>query len=374
MAEHLRVDSQKIALHPHWVARWHAGRNDWQTAKSIYPLQVEISASGHCNHRCTFCALDFVGYRPVNLNQGVLGKTLEAMARGGVKSVMFGGEGEPGLNPELAEIIAFAKELGLDVALTTNGSGLAESFLEKCLKDICWIKVSIDAGQKETYQKIHRPKNHDDWDRLFANLALAGQLKRKNNHGCRIGAQMLLLPEARDNSGETIPGNIAEAIVLAEALKKIGLDYFIIKPYSHQPLSITKAYEQVAYDDYSDLEKTLKSVADDNFEIIFRSQSMKKYSAERRYHRCLAIPFAWAYIMADGSVYGCSVYLADEKFYLGNINEQPFEEIWEGERRRRQWEFMKDFDPSNCRKNCIMDRVNEHLWETANPPYNVNFI
>jgi len=374
MAEHLRVDSQKIMFHTDWMARWKNGRHDWRRAKSIYPIQVEIAPSGACNHHCAFCAMDFTGHKPRFISRNALLMTLKDMSKGGVKSVMYSGEGEPGMNPELPDIIVSSKKLGLDVGLQTNGSCLNERFLEKSLRDICWIKVSIDAGRRETYQKIHRPKNPGDWEQLFENLKFSVRLKRENNYQCRIGAQLLLLPQARDENGDIIPGTAEEAIILAEKLKKIGLNYFIIKPYSHQPLSLTRTYKNLVYKNYKRLEKTLKSFATDNFEIIFRSRSMQRYSTIRNYHQCLAIPFAWTYIMSDGSVYSCSVYLGDERFYLGNINEQSFKEIWEGSRRKKQWKFMQNFNLENCRKICIMDRVNEYLWEAANPPYNINFI
>ena len=185
---------------------------------------------------------------------------------------------------------------------------------------------------------------------------------------------MLLLPEGRSADRKIIPGNAAEIVILAKKLKTIGLDYFVIKPYSHQPLSLTKIYKYISYKNSPNLEKNMSEIVTDNFEIIFRARSMQKYSAKRSYNRCLAIPFSWAYIMADGSVYSCSAYLFDKRFYLGNINQQSFKEIWEGKKRQAQWEFMRHFNPKNCRKNCVMDRVNEHLWEIINPPYNVNFI
>ncbi|HAB51888.1 MAG TPA: radical SAM protein, partial [Ignavibacteriales bacterium] len=47
-----RIDSHKLMYH---VSRI----NDWLEGKIIYPIYAEISPSGACNHRCTYCALDF---------------------------------------------------------------------------------------------------------------------------------------------------------------------------------------------------------------------------------------------------------------------------------------------------------------------------
>ena len=374
MKEDSRIDSHKMMFHPEWVSRFKIALNDWEAAKTLYPLYMEITPTEACNHRCAFCALDYVGHRPIFLNKSAFDMTLLDMANGGVKAVMYAGEGEPTLHPQLAEIVGYTKELGIDVSLTTNGSAMNQKFLSRSLGYISWIKVSIDAGTKETYLKIHRPKSPRDWERVFANLETAVQLKRKHNYDCWVGAQALLLPETKDEKGNIIPGNIEEMIVLAEKLKAIGIDALVIKPYSHQPLSITKSYEKVVYDDYLRLENELRKIAASDFKIEFRSHTMEKYAEERLYDVCFATPFAWSYIMADGSVYSCSAYLLDKRFYLGNINEQSFKEIWEGEKRKKQWEEMKKFDPRVCRKNCRMDEVNRYLWEAMHPPYNANFI
>jgi len=374
MKDKSRIESHKMMFHPEWVSVWKRAKDDWDIAKKLYPLYIEVTPIGACNHNCLFCAVDYVGYNPALLDMTVFKKGLTDMAAGGVKSIMFAGEGEPTLHPKLDEMVLQTKNSGIDAALTTNGSNLNKKFLDKCLDKITWIKVSLDAGTKETHLKIHRPRNKNDWENILQNLKTASQLKKKHNYQCWLGVQSLLLPKGKMKDGSDIPGNENEIITLAKKLKATGMDCFVVKPYSHQPLSETEIYKDISYGDYSQLEQDLNKIADKNFEIVFRSHTMKKYSQERPYRFCGAVPFAWAYIMADGSVYTCSVYLLDKKFYLGNINEQSFKEIWEGERRKRHWEFMKKFNPKNCRKNCRMDEVNKYLWGVGDSPYNVNFI
>jgi 2-iminoacetate synthase ThiH len=52
----LRIDSHKLMFHPDRVASWLA-------EETVYPIYVELSPSGACNHRCVFCAFDFMGYQ-----------------------------------------------------------------------------------------------------------------------------------------------------------------------------------------------------------------------------------------------------------------------------------------------------------------------
>lgn len=356
MADEYRIDSHKLMLHPGRVARWLAGEN-------IYPIYMEISPSGACNHRCTFCALDYMEYRPRFLQTSLLKERLSELGSLGLKSIMMGGEGEPLLHRDMAEIILHAKGSGIDVAMTTNGVLLTKEFAREALQSISWIKVSINAGTPESYGRIHRTKQ-DDFERVLANLATAVQVGRELGAECVIGAQMILLPE-----------NAAEVQELVAYCRAAGLRYLVIKPYSQHHRSITHEYEDFDYGPYIGMVRQLETCNDSQFQVVFRENTMRKMQRDRRgYERCQALPF-WSYIDSDGNVWGCSAYLGDEQFLYGNIYEQTFAEIWTGERRRKSLDFVHcDLDPKGCRMNCRMDEINLYLWELTHPGSHVNFI
>jgi radical SAM protein with 4Fe4S-binding SPASM domain len=359
-----QIDGQKLHYHPDRVAQWMAGRDDWQTAKSIYPVYVEISPMGACNHRCTFCAVDYIGYQTISLDVAVLRRVLPEMGRLGVKSVMYAGEGEPMLHKQISEIVEITKQAGIDVAFTTNLSLLPKNFVAQALPHVSWIKASINAGSAETYAKIHRTKPAH-FDAAIENLRILNEARRSRSLPVTLGAQCLLLPE-----------NQHEIADLARLCRDIGIDYLVVKPYSQHEYSLTRTYETLGYQQFLAMEEDLKALNSDSFNVVFRANAMRKYESDDRYPRCFATPFMWGYIMASGVVSGCSAYLLDKRFEFGNINDSSFQEIWEGELRHQNFEFVrKDLNIDECRRNCRMDEVNRYLYKLteAQPPH-VNFI
>lgn len=356
MSDEFRIDSHKLIFHPQRVAAWLSGER-------IYPLYAEISPSGACNHRCTFCALDYMDYKARFLDTAVLKDRLAEMGRLGLRSVMYGGEGEPFLHRDIGEIIVHTKRSGIDVGITTNGVLLTEELAARILGSTAWIKVSLNAGCSETYAKVHRTRA-EDFDRVFRNLAEALRINQETGAACTIGVQTLLLPENAD-----------EVEALADKAKTTGLRYLVVKPYSQHHRSRTRTYEDVDYSRFQHLKERLARFNDHAFSVIFREQTMQKMKRRARgYERCLALPF-WSYIDSGGNVWGCSAYLGDERFRYGNIHDQTFEQIWTGPLRQANLKMVAEqLDPEECRMNCRMDEINLYLWELIHPKDHVNFI
>src|SRR5665811_625819 len=110
-SDKFRIDGQKLSLHPHRVAQLLDGRDDWDTAKYIFPLYVELSPIGACNHACLFCSVDMVLEAAKNakeipkLDHVILHDRLTEMGMLGIKSCMAAGSGEPLLHKHINEIV-----------------------------------------------------------------------------------------------------------------------------------------------------------------------------------------------------------------------------------------------------------------------------
>jgi GTP 3',8-cyclase len=351
-----RIDSHKLMYHVSRVKEWLDG-------DLIYPVYMEISPSGTCNHRCIYCGLDYMKYQKRYIDASILKERLAELGNLGLKSVMYAGEGEPLMHKDISDIIYHTNKSGIDVAITTNGVLLNEGLSEKILGYVEWIKVSVDASTGETYANIHRAKP-SDFDTVIKNMSLAVQIKKKNGYKCVLGMQFLLLPE-----------NQHEAVLLAEIARDIGMDYLVIKPYSQHLFSKTDKYRNIKYKDYEQIADKLSLLNTKEFNVVFRISTMNKWDQSvRSYENCLVLPF-WSYIDSGGNVWGCSAYLSDDRFFYGNINENSFKEIWEGEKRRKSLRWVEsELDPGQCRVNCRMDEANMYLWDLKNLPEHVNFV
>jgi len=364
MHDKYSIDSHKLLLHPVRVAKWYEAKDDWQKLKNIYPVYVEISPYGGCNHRCTFCALDYMGYENIGLEFDVLKNTLTNMADKGVKSVMFAGEGEPLLFKNLDLIVEHCNKVGIDTSLTTNFVPLNTKNIQRCIENCSWIKVSLNAGTAKTYAAIHQTKELD-FERVMSNIEYALKYRKENNLSCTLGVQTLLLPENKD-----------EVMILAQKCKELGVDYMVVKPYSQHLSSETHKYENIDYSKMMDIQGDLEKLNDENFNVVFRANTMQKHvKKEHSYDRCHSTPFFWGYIAADGKVFGCSAYLGKDEFCYGNIYDNSFEDIWESDKRRESYNYVKnELDIKNCRVNCRMDEVNRYLFRLKNPNAHDNFI
>lgn len=351
-----RIDSHKLMLHPRRVA-------DWLEGKDIAPIYMEVSPSGACNHRCVFCALDYMGYQPRFLDHALWASRVTDLAYIGLKSIMFAGEGEPFLNKSMPEIAEATKQAGIDIAFTTNGVLLTPDKAERVLPLTSWIKVSCNAGSAQSYAKVHTTQA-DDFETALCNIEQAITIRSKQGGHCTIGVQMLLLPANRH-----------EATSLARRARDIGADYLVIKPYSIGRLSKKTEFLDLHYGDCSALAQELTSLNTVGFSVIFRHEAMSRREQQLRpYAHCHALPF-WAYMDSGGNVWGCLRHIGEKDFLYGNLLEQPADEIFCGQLRRQAvCRAESTLDISDCQIDCRMDPINSYLWELKHPGPHVNFV
>ncbi len=353
MSDNIRIDSHKLIYHPDAVAGWLKGEN-------IYPIEIEIGLTNACNHRCIFCAVDYTGYKPDRIDGQILIKNLKELTSKGVKSIIYAGEGEPLLHRDAPYIINQTKSTGIDAAMSTNGVLLTPEVSRECLKSLTWVRFSVAGITDETYDKIQRGRPGDLAKALF-NIEEAVKVKHRQNLHTTLGVQLLLLPDNKN-----------EIVQMGKELRKIGVDYFTIKPFSQHPQS--QHILQVDYKEMMELEKEVKELQTEDYKVYFRAHSMQKLECKRGYEHCWALPFM-VYMDAKGNLWPCIAFMGKDELKYGNINESSFVEIWEGSHRKEVADYFMSMDlEKNCRELCRLDEMNRYLNELKCPGEHVNFI
>lgn len=346
------IDFHKLQDHPGRVA-------EWQQQGDCFPIYVEIGLTNRCNHRCVFCALDWLERDGVDIDREVLVRALADMADHGVKSIMFAGEGESLLHRDAPLFIQTASSQGIKVAVTTNGVPMTPDKVETCLPHLSWIRFSVNAGTAEQYAAIHQAQA-SDFERVLANIRYAVEFKRKNNLKVDIGVQMLLLPEAHDGG-----------LRLAKLVKEAGVDNFQLKPYSQHPSSSNRYY--LDYQQYLHLEPELKEFESDSFSVFFRSDTMQRLADAADYGFCHGLPF-FALVNAHGQIIPCNLFYNDPEFIYGDLSKNSFAEIWTGGQRKKVLEAMKRRHSKECRQGCRLDAINRYLQRVVSPEERDDFI
>ncbi len=355
MTDYYRIDNHKLMFH---IDRL----RDWLAGKLIYPIYLEIAPAGGCNHRCIFCALDYLGYAAAFIDTNTLKSTIKEAGRLGVKSIMYAGEGEPLLHEDILDILKYTRKSGIDTSITTNGVLLNRKLSGAILGFLSWIRFSLNAGSSKNYAKIHRTRR-EDFRKVVDNIKEAVKIRNSNRLGVVIGVQSVLIPE-----------NAKEILSLGRLLKDLGVDYFTVKPYSQHPLSHSSISRRFKYKDHAYLKEELDGLEDKHFHVVFREDTINRLNMSKDYKRCLGLPF-WAYINACGDVYACSAFLGKNEFCYGNIYKTGFKDIMIGKKRTA---IIKraglTLDINKCRQVCRLDKINSYLWELTHPGPHVNFI
>lgn len=363
MSDEWGIDSHKLLYHPARVAQW-LEADTWEKAKKVCPIYWEITTSAACQHRCTFCSTDAIGYPAILMDKDILIQRMQEAAALGVKSVMFAGTGEPLLHKRIPDICAGARAAGLDYAFTTNGVLMIQNngFPKIGLLGATWIKVSLNAGTRESYAAIHRTEKKD-WDQVWAGIKTLVALRNTGGAKTTIGVQCVVLPE-----------NAYDMKTLAQLCIDAGVDYLVLKPYSQATFMLSHTYENIDYTAMRGFLQSVTEMSTKTFTVIYRHNAMtNEITKTHGFDKCRATPTMWCYSMADGRLFTCSAHLLDDKFCIGNLNENTFQEIWEGEKRRENWEMMQDFDIKKCRLSCRMAGPNRYLQELTQAKH-INFI
>ena len=148
-----------------------------------YPPCLQIEPTSMCNFRCVMCyqsdksfSNKSHGYMS-NMSLDLYKKIIDEV-QGKVEAITLASRGEPTLNKDFAKMLEYSNKKFLALKINTNASMLNEKLIHSILStDIQSIVFSVDAADKETYEKI---RVNGKFEKIIKNLELFSKIRREH--------------------------------------------------------------------------------------------------------------------------------------------------------------------------------------------------
>lgn len=131
-------------------------------------LIVTIEPYNICNLRCIMCPYQKMKRKKKLMSMKLFKKIVDEAKQLGCARITLQVYSEPLMDPHLIDRIKYIKSKGVEAGFFTNATLLDEKMALKILNSgLDFIKFSVDAGNKEDYEKI---RIGADWDKVKDNI------------------------------------------------------------------------------------------------------------------------------------------------------------------------------------------------------------
>ena len=298
------------------------------------PRELYIESTTRCNEFCDQCPRTHLGREEDrDITPDEVRQIVDQIP--GLERVVLHGLGEPLLNARLPEIISLLRERNIRALFNTNALLLNErrgrALIDAGLNQ---LRISLDGATPGMYARV-RGVNEKALPLIVRNLTAFELLKRE------LGAQhpetSLWFTAMRENFHE-LPDLID--IAVQTGIREVYVQRFI---YFGRGLA---RKEQAIYRQEHERERQYLAEAEArcNAEGIrftatgatTPTEYLNSDEASNRPWSACQRPYQLAYITAHGNVFSCCFAPFDpgprSQKVLGNVFEQPFDAIWNGER------------------------------------------
>jgi cyclic pyranopterin phosphate synthase len=350
---------------------------DYFDGKNVDPITMEIDPSNACNHSCPFCISGHIHLKKFKgteffnrqmMDEETLLNLVQDLSKTKIKSIAFTGGGEPTMNPALKEAIIYLKKnSNIQIGMYSNGSMMQRfDLFETIVESLEWIRVSIDAGNKKSYDDLRVTNSTNNFDVVLSNIKKLIQKKKELKSNIIIGVGFVVTQD-----------NYKEVIDFANLFKNIDIDYCQFKP---EIIQIERNGTQDNKKQQISSEFWAYKIIDllnEASQILGKKFESNAYKIEdliidqenygRGYKECIGSQFQPC-IGADGHVYVCTNHRGHKKYSYGNLYEESFEKIWGNIKRRKK--IMNIINKKekfcNCTQLCKPHESNKMLWSIKN--------
>jgi radical SAM protein with 4Fe4S-binding SPASM domain len=305
-----------------------------------------------------------------HMNMDVYKQLVKELSDLGTKVVLVG-DLEPFMDFQLIEKIKYAKHYNLGVIIITNGSLITKEKAEQLVNlKTDYLSVSVNAGMRETYPKMHVTETEETFDKILSTVKFIEELKVK---------KQTIFPYTR-LSMVVCNRNYQDIVKFVEQCKETGVKNAHLKRLVSPSKEIAK-----------ELELSSKQKQEMNYYLVEALKYAKSHDinvdiewanrtgSQKRPTENLPCYYGWLFSMIDdnGNVYPCCFQDRVPSCTIGNIKNDSFTAIWFS---KKYQDFRRKHKNIGARRkmgyhcnqpSCFF--TNQQIYEILNKPYLLPF-
>ena len=313
------------------------------------PRTLYLETTNRCDSECQTCIRTFNTLEPPkDLTLAEVHQIVEPLPV--LERVVLHGIGEPLLNKQIFEIVAYLKTRGATVLFNSDAISLTQKRAAQLIDSgLDEYRVSMDAATRDTYAKI---RGVDQFERVIRNLGSLVTLQQQR--GSNTPHVSLWFTTLKANLDE-LPAFIRLAAQLG--VPEVNAQRLVFNGYG------LAVQEQSLHRHLEEREQRLIGEAETLAQqsgIVFKAsgattplQSLNGTVPDQRPWAGCQRPWTLSYVTANGNVLPCCISPWTTKSYrnlvLGNAFTTSFGQIWNGERYQQfRQDFETDCAPDPC--------------------------
>ncbi len=270
------------------------------------PLTLTIESTAKCNLLCPMCLRARVYFPPRDMEFSLFKKIIDE-SRDFLEFAVPYGAGEPLLNPEIFDMIAYCTRAGIPTGISTNATILSEESSRRLIDaGLGYIIFAFDGASREVFETYRKGA---DFEKVRQNIEAF--LKAKESLRSKIFCIVQMV---------ALKGNLEEREAVVRMWSREGIDQVRIKK--------------------DEVHNEECAIPGDH-----ASRPPMRYP-------CYLLWRGPMYIHYDGTAFPCCYLFPDEA--AGNLKRETLKEIWNSEKmvRLRQAHVRGDLRDYRACRNC----------------------
>jgi len=277
---------------------------------SSMPKMLNIDPTNHCDLKCPLCP---TGLRDKTVERGSMKleqfkPVVDHLAKW-LQSVNLYSWGEPLINKSLTDMIRHtAKTHKIRTITSVHLNNLSDEQVEGLVTSgLDKLVVSIDGATDEVYEKYRVGGNIG---KVFTNMRKLVEAKKHHGSDIRIIWNYIVMKH-----------NEKDMDLAKKLSREIGVDITF-------SIMRTNLKDDILEKTEDNMEKDSQWIPDDP---EFNPYDMEKKTLKNPITFCKR-PWSETFVNWNGDVFPCGCVVTESKYSMGNVFEQDFQDVWNGEK------------------------------------------